>query len=61
MKHIHNKRRQRLTVSILDDSGKPQERVLKPNEKTEAIPEEKIGAWTHRLAAQGHVKIRNVV
>jgi hypothetical protein len=61
MKQIHNKRRQRLAISILDANGKPQERVLKPHEKTEPIPENKIGAYTHSLAQKGHVRIRNVV
>lgn len=60
-KRIHNKRRQRLTIAVLDAAGKPQSRVLKPHEQTEPIPEEKIGAYTHRLAALGHVRIRNVV
>ena len=60
-KHIHNKRGQSLTISILDGDGKPQERILKPHEKTEAIPESRIGAWTQRLAQQGHLKIRNAV
>ena len=59
-KQIHNKRRQRLVIALLDVNDKPVERVLKPNEKTEPIPEEQIGAYTHKLAALGHLKIRNV-
>ena len=61
LKHIHNKRKQRIQIALLDVNGKPVGRNLKPNEKTEPIPEDQIGPYTHKLAALGHVKIRNVV
>lgn len=56
--HIHNKRSQKMMVSILDSEGKPTKRTLKPREKTEPIPESRVGAYTHKLVRLGHVRLR---
>lgn len=57
---VHNKTTQLVTIAVLDPKGKPTERKLQPYEKTEPIPEAKIGEYTRRMAALGHVRIRPV-
>jgi len=56
--HIHNKRSQKLVVSVLDTEGHAIKLVLQPRELSAAIPSEQVGAYTHKLARLGHVRLR---
>ena len=61
MKVIHNKRPQRVVIALLDDNGNPISRRLNAHQRTEPIPEDKIGAYTCKLAQTGRLKIREAV
>lgn len=57
---IKNKRRQRVDIAIVNDSGKLETKSLEPNGTYGPVAEEKVGEYTHRLAKSGHIRIRAV-